>query len=72
MAEREDNLVTRAMLDELTAKESAVVLLVDIQGHSIAEAATLLRVTKGTAQHNRSRAHLKLRARLREEEHRTL
>ncbi|WP_162788311.1 RNA polymerase sigma factor [Amycolatopsis albispora] len=49
------------VLQSLTGKEAVVVLLVDLDGHSIDEAAQLLGVHKGTAQRNRTRALAKLR-----------
>lgn len=49
------------MLQSLTVKEAVVVLLVDLDGHSLDEAAELLGVHKGTAQRNRMRAVAKLR-----------
>ncbi|PPK65410.1 RNA polymerase sigma factor [Actinokineospora auranticolor] len=56
--------VTR-LLGSLTAREAAVVLLVDVDGRSLREAASLLGVHKATAQHNRRRALDKLRVGLR-------
>ncbi|UJW32026.1 RNA polymerase sigma factor [Saccharothrix sp. AJ9571] len=49
------------VLQSLTVKEAVVVLLVDLDGHSLDEAAELLGVHKGTAQRNRMRAVAKLR-----------
>ena len=49
------------VLRSLTGKEAVVVLLVDLDGYSIDEAARLLGVHKGTAQRNRMRALGKLR-----------
>ncbi|MFD9893226.1 RNA polymerase sigma factor [Amycolatopsis sp. NPDC059027] len=53
------------LLDSLTGKEKAVVMLVDLDGHTLEEAAALLRVHKGTVQRNRERALAKLQGRLR-------
>ncbi|MEU6153530.1 RNA polymerase sigma factor [Actinosynnema sp. NPDC047251] len=49
------------LLHELTVKEAAVVVLVDLDGHTLDEAAALLGVHRGTAQRNRMRALAKLR-----------
>ncbi|SDE01564.1 RNA polymerase sigma factor [Actinokineospora iranica] len=49
------------LLRSLTAKEAAVVVLVDLDGHTLDEAAALLGVHKGTAHRNRLRALAKLR-----------
>lgn len=49
-------------LRSLTVKEASVVILVDLDGHSLSEAADILRVRKGTVQHNRQRGLEKLRA----------
>lgn len=49
------------LLRSLTVKEAAVVVLVDLDGYPLDEAARLLGVHKGTAQRNRMRALAKLR-----------
>lgn len=54
------------LLRSLTAKEAAVVVLVDLDGYTLEEAARLLKVHKGTAHRNRLRALNKLRNRLAE------
>jgi RNA polymerase sigma-70 factor (ECF subfamily) len=56
--ERHDVL---GLLRSLTVKEAAIVVLVDLDGHTLHAAAELLGVHKGTAQRNRMRALAKLR-----------
>ncbi|KOX21233.1 hypothetical protein ADK67_27680 [Saccharothrix sp. NRRL B-16348] len=64
MAEAEARYDLTWLLATLTAKEAATIVLVDLDGLTLDEVATLLGVHKGTAQRNRMRALGKLRERL--------
>ncbi|MGM1064468.1 RNA polymerase sigma factor [Saccharothrix sp. Mg75] len=64
MSDAEGRHDAARLLGSLSAKEAAVVVLVDLDGHTLDEAAELLGVHRGTAQRNRLRALTKLRERL--------
>ncbi|WP_207709794.1 RNA polymerase sigma factor [Actinomadura macrotermitis] len=65
IAERGAELEVRRMLAGLTGRQRAAVLLVDLDGYTIDEAAALLGVHRGTVSRSRGRALAALREALR-------
>ncbi|NJP99905.1 RNA polymerase sigma factor [Streptomyces sp. PLAI1-29] len=61
VADRQAQLETVRLLRRLTPRQAAVVVLVDLDGYTIDQAAAILRVHRGTAARHRDRALEKLR-----------
>ncbi|MEU8349185.1 MULTISPECIES: RNA polymerase sigma factor [Streptomyces] len=64
MEDRRAELETVRLLRRLTPRQAGVVILVDLDGYTIDQAADILRVHRGTAARHRARALGKLRAEL--------
>ncbi|WP_244177234.1 RNA polymerase sigma factor [Streptomyces albus] len=62
VGDRQARLETMRLLRGLTPRQAAVVVLVDLDGYTIDQAAEILRVHRGTAARHRERALGKLRA----------
>ncbi|MCE6997086.1 RNA polymerase sigma factor SigM [Saccharothrix sp. S26] len=60
MAERETRLVVQAALDELPEEQRAPIVLVDVEGYSVAETAQLLGIAEGTVKSRCARGRAKL------------
>jgi RNA polymerase sigma-70 factor (ECF subfamily) len=60
MSERETNLVVRAALDQLPEDQPAPIMLVDVEGYSVAETAKLLGIAEGTVKSRCARGRTKL------------
>ncbi|HEX3791301.1 MAG TPA: RNA polymerase sigma factor SigM [Pseudonocardiaceae bacterium] len=60
IADRETSLVVAAALAELPEEQRAPIVLVDVQGYSVAEAATILGVPQGTVKSRCARGRSKL------------
>ncbi len=60
MSERETRLVVQAALDELPAEQRAPIVLVDVEGYSVAETAQLLGIAEGTVKSRCARGRAKL------------
>jgi len=60
MAERETHLVIQAALAELPAEQRAPIVLVDVEGYSVAETAQLLGIAEGTVKSRCARGRAKL------------
>lgn len=60
MADRETTLAIEAALATLPPEQRAAVVVVDLEGYSVAEAATLLGIPPGTVKSRCSRARAKL------------
>jgi RNA polymerase sigma-70 factor, ECF subfamily len=59
-ADHDTALVVRAALAQLPAEQRAALILVDVQGYSVAETATILRVAEGTVKSRCARGRAKL------------
>jgi RNA polymerase sigma-70 factor, ECF subfamily len=62
ISEHESHVTIDAMLKRLNRKEAAAIVLVDLAGYPLSEAAALLGVKKATVHHNRARGLRRLRA----------
>ncbi|NUT50046.1 MAG: RNA polymerase sigma factor SigM [Saccharothrix sp.] len=60
MAERETRLVVQAALNELPEEQRAPIVLVDVEGYSVAETAQLLGIAEGTVKSRCARGRAKL------------
>jgi RNA polymerase sigma-70 factor (ECF subfamily) len=60
MAERETTLVVRAALDQLPEDQRAPIMLVDVEGYSVAETAKMLGIAEGTVKSRCARGRTKL------------
>ncbi|WP_158850414.1 RNA polymerase sigma factor SigM [Saccharothrix deserti] len=60
MAERETRLVVQAALNELPEEQRAPIILVDVEGYSVAETAQLLGIAEGTVKSRCARGRAKL------------
>ncbi|MEU5690607.1 RNA polymerase sigma factor SigM [Actinosynnema sp. NPDC020468] len=60
MAERETRLVVLAALNELPEEQRAPIVLVDVEGYSVAETAQLLGIAEGTVKSRCARGRAKL------------
>lgn len=60
MAERETTLVVREALDELPVEQRLPIVLVDVEGYSVAEAAKLLAIAEGTVKSRCARGRTRL------------
>jgi RNA polymerase sigma-70 factor (ECF subfamily) len=60
MAERETSLLVRDALDQLPEEQRAPILLVDVEGYSVAETAQLLGIAEGTVKSRCARGRGKL------------
>jgi RNA polymerase sigma-70 factor (ECF subfamily) len=60
MAERETTLVVRAALDQLPEDQRAPIVLVDVEGYSVAETAMMLGIAEGTVKSRCARGRAKL------------
>ena len=59
-AERETRLVVQAALNELPEEQRAPIVLVDVEGYSVAETAQLLGIAEGTVKSRCARGRAKL------------
>ncbi|TQJ03848.1 RNA polymerase sigma factor SigM [Amycolatopsis cihanbeyliensis] len=60
LAERETTLVVRKALDELPEDQRGPIVLVDVEGYSVAETATMLGIAEGTVKSRCARGRAKL------------
>ncbi|MGM1059728.1 RNA polymerase sigma factor SigM [Saccharothrix sp. Mg75] len=60
MAERETRLVVQEALNELPEEQRAPILLVDVEGYSVAETAQMLGIAEGTVKSRCARGRAKL------------
>ncbi|MEV6874916.1 RNA polymerase sigma factor SigM [Amycolatopsis sp. NPDC051128] len=60
MAERETSLLVRAALDQLPEDQRAPIVLVDVEGYSVAETAKMLGIAEGTVKSRCARGRGKL------------
>jgi RNA polymerase sigma-70 factor (ECF subfamily) len=60
MSERETTLVIRSALDQLPQDQRTPILLVDVEGYSVAETATMLGIAEGTVKSRCARGRAKL------------
>lgn len=60
MAERETSLLVREALDQLPEEQRAPIVLVDVEGYSVAETAKLLGIAEGTVKSRCARGRGKL------------
>lgn len=60
MSQRETSLIVQAALDELPEDQRCPILLVDVEGYSVAETATMLGVAEGTVKSRCARGRAKL------------
>jgi RNA polymerase sigma-70 factor (ECF subfamily) len=60
MSDRETNLVVKAALDQLPEEQRAPIVLVDIEGYSVAETAKMLGIAEGTVKSRCARGRAKL------------
>jgi RNA polymerase sigma-70 factor (ECF subfamily) len=60
MAERETHLVVQAALSELPEEQRAPIVLVDVEGYSVAETARILGIAEGTVKSRCARGRAKL------------
>jgi RNA polymerase sigma-70 factor (ECF subfamily) len=60
MSERETRMVVRRALDELSEDQRMPILLVDVEGYSVAETAKLLGIAEGTVKSRCARGRAKL------------
>ncbi|WP_367133892.1 RNA polymerase sigma factor SigM [Saccharothrix sp. HUAS TT1] len=60
MAERETRLVVQAALNELPEEQRAPIVLVDVEGYSVAETAQMLGIAEGTVKSRCARGRAKL------------
>ncbi|AXX34388.1 putative RNA polymerase sigma factor [Actinosynnema pretiosum subsp. pretiosum] len=60
MSERETRLVVQAALNELPEEQRAPIVLVDVEGYSVAETARLLGIAEGTVKSRCARGRAKL------------
>jgi RNA polymerase sigma-70 factor (ECF subfamily) len=60
MSDRETNLVLKAALDQLPEEQRAPIVLVDIEGYSVAETAKMLGSAEGTVKSRCARGRAKL------------
>ncbi|PZS29588.1 MAG: RNA polymerase sigma factor SigM [Pseudonocardiales bacterium] len=60
IAERDVHLAVAAALDALSAEHRAAVVLVDVQGYSVAESALILGIAEGTVKSRCARARARL------------
>jgi RNA polymerase sigma-70 factor (ECF subfamily) len=60
MAERETSLLVREALDQLPEDQRAPIVLVDVEGYSVAETAKMLGIAEGTVKSRCARGRGKL------------
>ncbi|MEC3974629.1 RNA polymerase sigma factor SigM [Amycolatopsis sp. H20-H5] len=60
MSDRETNLVIKAALDQLPEDQRAPIVLVDVEGYSVAETAKMLNIAEGTVKSRCARGRAKL------------